>query len=96
MAVASRCMGALLVAVSGVVMLASAASAEPVDSGDSAQSVIDDLKAQGYNVVINWLTGYDTVPLPVCTVQSVDNPDDSKPKPGAFTGLCQRVVPAPS
>jgi hypothetical protein len=24
------------------------------------------LKAKGYNVVINWLTAYDTVPLSVC------------------------------
>jgi len=56
-----------------------------VDTGESAQSVIDNLKAEGYNVVINWLTGYDTVPLAVCTVESVDNPDDSNPKPGAFT-----------
>ena len=85
MAVASRCLGALLVAVVGAMMLAPAASAEPVDTGGSAQSVIDDLKAEGYNVVINWLTGYDTVPLAVCTVESVDNPDDSNPKPGAFT-----------
>src|SRR6476646_3855797 len=85
MAVASRCVGSLLLAVSGAMMLASAASAEPVDSGGSAQSVVDDLKAKGYNVVINWLTGYDTVPLAVCTVESIDNPDDSKPKPGAFT-----------
>ena len=74
-----------MVAVFGAMMLAPVASAEPVDSRGSAQSVIDDLKADGYNVVINWLTGYDTVPLAVCTVESVDNPDDSKPKPGAFT-----------
>ena len=85
MAVASRCVGSLLLAVSGAMMLASAASAEPVDSGGSGQSVVDELKAKGYNVVINWLTGYDTVPLAVCTVESVDNPDDSNPKPGAFT-----------
>jgi hypothetical protein len=85
MAVASRCLGSLLVAVIGAMMLAPVASAEPVDSRGSAQSVIDDLKADGYNVVINWLTGYDTVPLAVCTVESVANPDDSKPKPGAFT-----------
>jgi hypothetical protein len=85
MAVASRCLGWLLIAVSGAVMLASVASAEPVDSGESAQAVIDGLKAEGYNVVINWLTGYDTVPLSVCTVESVNNPDDSMPKPGTFT-----------
>ena len=74
-----------MIAVSGAVMLASVASAEPVDSGESAQAVIDGLKAEGYNVVINWLTGYDTVPLSVCTVESVNNPDDSMPKPGTFT-----------
>jgi hypothetical protein len=82
---ASRCLGSLPVAVSGATMLASAASAEPVDSGESAQSVIDGLRADGYNVVINWLTGYDTVPLWVCTVEGVDDPDDSTPIPGAFT-----------
>jgi hypothetical protein len=37
------------------------------------------------------LTGYDTVPLAVCTVESVDNPDDSKPKPGAFTTVYVNV-----
>jgi hypothetical protein len=86
MAVASRCVGSLLAAVIGAMMFTPAAPAEPVDTGESAQSVIDNLKSRGcYNVVINWLTGYDTVPLAVCTVESVDNPDDSKPKPGAFT-----------
>ena len=84
-AVASRCVGSLYAAVIGAMMFAPAAPAEPVDTGESAQSVIDNLKAEGYNVVINWLTGYDTVPLAVCTVESVDNPDDSNPKPGAFT-----------
>ena len=67
-AVASRCVGSLLAAVIGAMMFAPAAPAEPVDTGESAQSVIDNLKAEGYNVVINWLTGYDTVPLAVCTV----------------------------
>ena len=85
MAVASRCVGSLLAAVIGAMMFTPAAPAEPVDTGESAQSVIDNLKAEGYNVVIKWLTGYGTVPLAVCTVESVDNPDDSNPKPGAFT-----------
>ncbi|OBF29427.1 hypothetical protein A5724_25315 [Mycobacterium sp. ACS1612] len=65
--------------------LAAQAAAEPVDTGGAADSVISDLKAQGYNVVINWLNGYDTVPLAVCTVQDVDSPDATPPKPGAFT-----------
>jgi hypothetical protein len=74
-----------LIAVGVALALDAPAMAEPVDSSESAQSVIDGLKADGYNVVINWLTGYDTVPLSVCTVQDVNNPDDAKPKPGAFT-----------
>ena len=74
-----------LVAVGVALALAAPATADPTDTGESAQSVIDGLKADGYNVVINWLTGYDTVPLSVCTVSDVNNPDDAKPKPGAFT-----------
>ena len=74
-----------MVFVGGAVMFAPAAAAEPVDSGESAQSVIDSLKAKGYNVVVNWLTGYDTVPLSACTVSNVDNPDDSAPRAGTFT-----------
>jgi hypothetical protein len=84
MAYASRCLAALI-AAAGTVTLAVPAAAEPVDSGQSAQSVIDELKAEGYNVAINWLTGYDTEPLSVCTVEDVNNPEDAKPKPGTFT-----------
>jgi hypothetical protein len=71
-----------LAAVAGALMLAGPATAEP---GESADSVIGDLKAQGYNVVINWLTGYDTVPLWACTVEDVNNPNASPPPPGTFT-----------
>ena len=81
---ARRFLVVTLVAVGGALTLAAPAIAEPSDTGESAESVIDGLKADGYNVVINWLTGYDTVPLSVCTVQDVNNPDDAKPKPGAF------------
>ena len=81
----ARILAALVIAVGGAITLASAAAAAPVDSGQSAQSVIDDLKARGYNVEINWLTGYDTVPLSVCTVTNVNNPDDSPPRAGTFT-----------
>src|SRR5690349_2540182 len=59
-------------ALGGALALAGPAMAEP---GESADSVIGDLKSQGYNVVINWLNGYDTVPLAACTVQDVNNPN---------------------
>ena len=82
---AQRFLTVPLVALGCALMFATPAMAEPVDTGESADSVIGNLKAQGYNVVINWLNGYDTVPLAVCTVEDVNNPDDTAPKPGAFT-----------
>jgi hypothetical protein len=54
-------------------LLRAPATAEPEDTG-SAQSVIDDLKAEGYDVQINWLTGFDTEPLSVCIVTNVNTP----------------------
>jgi hypothetical protein len=85
MSFASRWLAALSIALGGAVTVAAPATAEPEDTGASAQSVIDGLKADGYNVVINWLTGYDTVPLSVCTVSNVNNPNDAKPPAGTFT-----------
>ena len=85
MSFASRWLAALSIALGGAVVLCTAATAEPVSTGGSAQSVIDGLKADGYNVVINWLTGYDTVPLSVCTVENINNPDSSTPAIGTFT-----------
>ena len=46
----------------------------PEDTEASAQWVIDDLKADRYNVKINWLTGYDAEPLSVCTVSGITTP----------------------
>jgi hypothetical protein len=85
MSMVMRLLPVPLIAVGSALMLAAPAVAEPTDTGGSAQSVVDGLKAEGYNVVINWLTGYDTVPLSVCTAQNVNNPDDLEPTPGAFT-----------
>jgi len=78
-------LAALSVAFGGAVTFAAPATAEPEDTGASAQSVIDGLKAEGYNVVINWLTGYNTEPLSVCTVENINNPDSSAPAAGTFT-----------
>jgi len=82
---AARYFAVVLTTITGALTLVAPAMAEPTDSGGSAQSVIDGLKAEGYNVVINWLTGYDTVPLSVCTVENINNPDDSAPPAGTFT-----------
>jgi hypothetical protein len=82
MSFVSRWLAALSVAFGGAVTVAAPATAEPEDSGASAQSVIDGLKADGYDVEINWLTGYDTEPLSACTVSNINNPDHSAPAAG--------------
>jgi hypothetical protein len=76
-----------VISVGGAVTVAAPAVAEPEDTGASAQSVINGLKDEGYNVVINWLTGYNTEPLSVCTVENINNPDSSAPAAGTFTTL---------
>jgi hypothetical protein len=85
MSFASRWLAALSIALGAAVTVAAPATAEPEDTGASAQSVIDGLKAEGYNVVINWLTGYDIVPLSVCTVSNINNPNDAELPAGTFT-----------
>jgi hypothetical protein len=55
------------------------------ETGGGASAVIEDLQAQGYNVVINWLTGYDTKPLSLCWVTSINNPGNTQPSSGTFT-----------
>jgi hypothetical protein len=82
---AKRFPAATTAVVGCALALAAPAAAEPVDTGGSAESVVGDLKSQGYNVVINWLSGYDTVPLWACTVQDVNNPNAAPPTPGTFS-----------
>ncbi len=72
----------LLVAIGGALTIAAPATAEPVDTGGSAQSVIDDLKSEGYDVQINWLTGFDTESLSVCTVSNVNILGETPPGSG--------------
>ena len=92
MSPALRFLAPLLVAIGCAVTLAAPATAEPEDTGASAQSVIDSLKTEGYNVEINWLTGYDTEPLSVGTVENVNNPGDSPPREGTLTTVYVDVL----
>jgi hypothetical protein len=85
MARASRYLGSLLVALGCSLVLSAPAAADPQYTNGSAQSVIDELTANGYNVVINWLTGYDTKSLSVCWVSNINNPGERNPPPGVFT-----------
>ena len=47
----------------------------PVGGGEDAAATIDDLQSQGYDVAINWVSGYPTVPLFECWVDAIHNPD---------------------
>lgn len=92
---AVRCLPALV----GVGILASIAAAplavaDPeVDTvGGSASDVIDDLKAQGYNVEINWTNGFDTKPLSECWVTGINNPGDETPGKTTFVTVYVDVI----
>jgi hypothetical protein len=81
----SRFLGVLLMTVGGALMCGAPAAADPVYFNGSAKSVINQLQDDGYNVVINWLTGYDTKSLAVCWVSNINNPGEWDPPPGVFT-----------
>jgi hypothetical protein len=57
----------------------------PVAGSESARAVVDDLKGQGYNVEINWVSGISNVPLSECVVNGIDDPDHDAGPPTTFT-----------
>lgn len=71
------CLRVVLGAASTVAVIACA----PAAHAAGADAVIADLQAQGYLVQINWVNGFDTVPLSICTVVAVNNPDRSGAQP---------------
>jgi hypothetical protein len=71
----------LAVLVTGAVAMALALA--PVAGADGADTTIAALEAKGYVVQINWINGFDTEQLSVCTVTAVNNPDSASPTPGA-------------
>jgi hypothetical protein len=68
-----------------VAPIAAADPVLPVAGNESASATIADLEAQGYNVAINWVRGYSTVPLWECTVNGIHNPDRSADSQETFT-----------
>jgi len=51
----------------------------PVAGAESASATIDDLEAQGYDVLINWVSGLPSVPLYRCKVTAIHNPNHDPP-----------------
>jgi hypothetical protein len=74
----------LFAAVSALALIAvapRAAADEPNPPvGQSPVEAIHYLKGEGYNVAINWTTGYPDVPLDECTLVAIHNPDGAGPK----------------
>jgi hypothetical protein len=76
----ARCVAPLLFAVGS----AAAVALAPEAGAQGAEGVINDLKDQGYNVVINWTNGFDTKPLSQCWVTGINNPGNMAPSPDTF------------
>ena len=76
---------ALVLSASPFAPHASAEPLPPTMGSQPASAVVDDLEAQGYNVQINWTTGYDTKPLSQCWVTGVNNPGSMPPSEDTFT-----------
>jgi hypothetical protein len=71
---------ALLIASGAVASIAGSTTAAadpafPVAGNNPADVTIQELVARGYDVAINWVRGYSTVPLSRCTVDAIHNPD---------------------
>ena len=78
----------LAVGAAASIAVAPVAVAEPVDpvaGSESARAVIDELRDQGYNVEINWVSGVSSMPLSRCAVTGINNPDHSAGPPTTFT-----------
>lgn len=57
-----------------VAPIAAADPVWPVAGNQPADATIEELAAQGYDVQINWVSGYPTVPLFECWVDAIHNP----------------------
>jgi ABC-type glycerol-3-phosphate transport system substrate-binding protein len=56
----------------------------PQPGSESASDTIKDLKAQGYDVQINWVNGYPNVSLSQCWVNTINTADASGTLPTVF------------
>ncbi|MBV9089195.1 MAG: hypothetical protein JO044_04710 [Mycobacteriaceae bacterium] len=75
-----------------VAPLAGADPVWPVAGAESASDTIADLQAQGYDVQINWVTGYSRAPLSRCSVSGINNPDRSPGSDKTLTTVYVDVV----
>ena len=72
-------------AVIAAAPVAAADVALPTAGSESVSSTVHDLKAQGFNVVVNYLEGPPNVDLSECRVTAIDNPSAPSAKPSTVT-----------
>lgn len=79
--------GAVAASLGAAICLAAPAVADPPPTltGPTAETAINDLRAQGYNVAINWVAGNPTSALSKCQVVAVHNPNTDGSPPSTFT-----------
>ena len=76
--------GGAAVAV-GFAPVAGADLVYPMAGSESVAATVKDLKAQGFNVVVNYLEGTPNVPLNECQVNQIDNPSAPTADPSTVT-----------
>jgi len=65
--------------------VAAAAVGFPSAGSESVSATLSDLKALGFNVVVNYLEGPPNVPLSECKVTSIDDPSAPSASPSTVT-----------
>ena len=81
----------------GAIAAAPHAGAEPVfpvPGNQNAADTLGELAAQGYDIQVNWVNGYPSVPLSECWVNAIHNPDG--PPNGATLSTVYVDVGCPS
>jgi len=77
--------GLAIVAANAGTPVAAADLVFPTAGSESVGATVDDLKAQGFNVVVNFLEGQPNVALSACTVIGIDNPSAPTADPATVT-----------
>ncbi len=76
-----------------LVPTAVADSVFPAAGDESASATINDLRAQGYDVRVNFLQGTPNVPLNECQVNDIDNPSAPSVPPSMATVYVNVLCP---
>jgi hypothetical protein len=80
-------------AVIAAAPVAAADVALPTAGSESVSATVHDLKAQGFNVAVNYLEGPPNVSLSECQVTAIDNPSAPTANPSTVTVTVEVACP---